>query len=202
MKDSKFVFTAAVEGIVDEAALKRVARDLDIMIPIVHGKQGKSHLHQKRNAFNAAARYSDWIMVVDLNHSADCAPSLRSKWLPTISPKMLFRVAVREIESWLMADREEIARFLGVPLNKVPDNPELIENPKTEMVNLARLSSRRSIRLDMVPREASKRDIGAAYSSRLIEFTSRYWRPMVASKTSNSLESCIARMEAVAKKTS
>lgn len=202
MRDSKVMFTAAVEGIVDEAVLKRIAEDLGAVISTVHGKQGKSYLYQKRNAFNMAANFFDWIMVVDLNHSADCAPLLCSQCLPSLSPKMLFRVAVREIESWLMADREQIAKFLGVPLNKVPDNPELIENPKIEMVNLARLSSRRSIQLDMVPRKESKRSIGAAYSSRLIEFASRYWRPKVASKISNSLKSCIARIEAVAKKSS
>lgn len=195
MRNSNVMLTAAVEGMVDEAVLKRIAKDLGIGLPIVYGKQGKSYLFQKRNAFNAAAIYSNWIMVVDLNHAADCAPTLCSQWLPNPSPKMLLRVAVREIESWLMADRERIACFLGVPLNKVPSNPELVDDPKLEIVNLARLSSSKPIRADMVPRVESERNIGPAYSSRLIEFTSCHWRPEVASRLSDSLKRCIARLE-------
>lgn len=195
MESYPSVFTAAVEGAVDEAVLKRIATYLRFSLGAIHGRNGKDDLYRRREAFNKAANYSHWILLIDLNHSADCAPSLRFGWIPNLSPGMSFRVVVREIESWLMADREQIAKFLEVPLSKVPQNPEQLENPKVEMVNLAKLSTCRAIRLDMVPREKSGRKVGPAYASRLIEFAINHWRPKVASGVSDSLKRCLSRLK-------
>jgi hypothetical protein len=107
---------------------------------------------------------------------------------------MCFRVVVREVEAWLLADRERLASFLGVPISRVPRDPESVDDPKGQMVALARRSLRRDIREDMVPRPQSRREVGPAYSSRLIEFADDVvdgWRPLVAAKSSDSLHRCI-----------
>lgn len=199
MKGNAIVFTAAVEGIVDEVVLSRIVAEAGAVLYSVYGKQGKNHLYQKLNAYNSAAKYSDWIVLVDLDHDADCAPTLFQQWLPSPSPKMIFRIAVREIESWLIADGERLAKFLKVPLTKISDNPEVMGDSKAEMVNLARASSSSSIRKDMIPRQGSGIKIGPAYPSRLIEFATNYWRPKVAAKSSESLRRCITKIENVVK---
>jgi hypothetical protein len=61
-------------------------------------------------------------------------------------------VAVREVEAWLLSDRANLVRFLSVPVSHVSRTPELLDNPKSAMVELARRSRRRDIREDMVPR--------------------------------------------------
>ena len=33
---------------------------------------------------------------------------------------LLFRIAVHEVESWIMADRESFAKFLGISVHKIP----------------------------------------------------------------------------------
>jgi hypothetical protein len=100
---------------------------------------------------------------------------------------MCFRIAVREVESWLLADRESLAAFLGVAESRIPLQPEALANPKETLVNLASSSRRRPIRIDMTPRPASGRSVGPAYTSRLIEYTQSNWRPDIAARHADSL---------------
>ena len=188
------VITGAVEGDVDEAVLRRLVEHVGAAPGPVHGKNGKAHLRQRLNGYNQAARMSPWVVLVDLNHDADCAPPLRASWLPDPAPHMCFRVAVRMVEAWLLADREQLARFLSVAVARVPLNPETVDDPKHTMVELASLSRRREIREDMVPRLGSDRTVGPAYTARLIQFvlgTTAGWRPDVAAESSDSLNRCL-----------
>ena len=174
------------------------------MIPAgIYGKNGKSFLRQRIQSYNQAAFYSPWIILTDLNHDAECAPALRTLWLPDPAPNMFFRIAVREIEAWLLGDQERIAAFLSVALSKIPENPERLDDPKQFMIGLAANSRRREIREDMMPRPGSGRKIGPAYSSRLIEFaTDRQsgWRPEVAARNSDSLNRCLRGLRNLLKK--
>jgi hypothetical protein len=158
------------------------------------GKNGKTHLRQRLSGFNQAARHAPWVVVVDLDHSAECAPPFCRDWLPHPSAHMCFRVAVREIEAWLLADRERLARFLSIASGRVPANPEALDDPKLALVNLARHSRRRDIRDDMVPRPSSGREVGPAYTSRVIEFVESQWRPEVAAHLADSLRRCRLRL--------
>jgi hypothetical protein len=67
--------------------------------------------------------------------------------------------------------------------------PEEIADPKRALVNIARASSSRQIRDDLVPRQGSGRAVGPAYTSRLIEFINAPdgWRPEVAATECSSL---------------
>jgi len=194
MSNAPEVISAAVEGIIDEALVRRLLEHVGAKLGPVYGKIGKHHLLKQLQGYNHAARYSPWVVIVDLDHDADCAPPLRAKWLPSVNPTMCFRIAVREVEAWLMADRERLAAFLRIPVSSVPFAPEEIGNPKETLVNLARKSRLRAIQKDMVPRPESGRQIGPAYPSRLIEFIEskqRGWRPEVAAKSSDSLRRCL-----------
>lgn len=186
--------TAAVEGLVDEAVIRCLVQYVGGQLHRVYGKNGRAHLRQRISGYNNAARFSPWIVIVDLNRDADCAPPLLVQWLPQPAPNMCFRVAVREVEAWLLADRERIARFLSVSVQRVPRAPELIDDPKRLMVQLAASSRRREIREDMVPRPGSGRPIGPAYASRLIEFAEAHWRPRISARSSESLRRCLLRL--------
>ncbi|MDA8051500.1 MAG: hypothetical protein M0002_16115 [Rhodospirillales bacterium] len=179
--------SAAVEGAVDEAVLRRVVAKSGGTLATVYGKQGKHHLRQRIAGYNNAARHAPWIVLVDLDREADCAPPLRQKWLPGPAPHLCFRIAVRAVESWLLADADALAAFLGVARSKVPSQPEALADPKSAMVTLARGSRRRDIREDMVPRPESGRAVGPAYASRLIEFAASHWQPAVAAGRAESL---------------
>ena len=96
-----------------------------------------------------------------------------------------------------MADAESIARYLGVSSNRVPRNPEGLDDPKDAMVNLARHSRRKWVREEMVPDEKSRRRVGPGYPAQLIEYTTTEWRPVVAAQRSESLQraiNCLCRL--------
>jgi hypothetical protein len=101
------VVQAAVEGITDEAVVRRLAEHVGAHVGVVYGKNGKPALRQKMNGYNEAARHAPWIVVADLDRDHDCAPELVSAWVPQPSELMCFRVAVRAVErgSWPMAMR-------------------------------------------------------------------------------------------------
>lgn len=192
------VISAAVEGLIDEAVVKRLITEVGATVGPVYGKQGKKVLRAGINGYNNAARHRPWIVLVDLDQEADCAPNLCRAWISQKSPKLCFRVAVREVEAWLLSDRESIARFLSVPVSRVPIDPESELNPKQTMVNLAAKSKRKSIREDMVPRPGSGRSVGPAYTSRLVEFIQSpeaLWRPNHAANHSQSLQRCMRCLE-------
>jgi len=108
---------------------------------------------------------------------------------------MCLRVAVREVESWLLADREQIARFLSVRLSQIPREPDELEDPKRVLISIAGGSRKREIRQDLVPRPESGRAVGPAYDARLIEFVANCWHPVEAAVNSRSLHRCIAALE-------
>ncbi len=191
------VIAGAVEGMVDEAVLRRLVWHVRGSVKAVYGKNGKTHLRKQLAGYNQAARFSPWLVLVDLDREADCAPLFRAAWLPKPASLMCFRVAVREIEAWLLADRERIATFLGVAVSRVPPDPEAEPDPKRTVVDLARRARRREIREDMAPRPGSGRTVGPAYTSRLIEFASHAtagWRSEIAAKRADSLRRCLMRL--------
>jgi len=59
------------------------------------------------------------ISIGRLARQSSFAPGSRSRG----HPNFLFRVAVREVEAWLLAHREGIARFLGISEHLVPLMP-------------------------------------------------------------------------------
>lgn len=190
------IIQAAVEGITDEAVVQRLVEHVGAHVGAVYGKNGKPTLRQKMNGYNNAARHAPWIVVADLDRDHDCAPELVSAWVPQPSELMCFRVAVRAVEAWLLADGDAVATFLGVARTAIPStSPDDLDDPKRTLVDLARQSRRREIREDMVPRPESGRSVGPAYASRLIEFATSTWRPHVAAERSESLRRAIASLE-------
>lgn len=186
---------AAVEGDLDEAIARKLIERAGGAMGEVYGKNGKPALRKRINGFNNAARspHAPWLVLVDLDKDKDkdCAPALRDDWLRHPAPGLCFRIAVREVEAWLMADAETLAPYLSVSANRISENPESLEKPKDEMVNLARRSRRPAIKRDMVPREGSERRVGIAYTSRLIEYVRDKWRIETAAKRSESLRRAI-----------
>ncbi len=182
-------FTAAVEGPVDEVALRRIAESVGTDVGTVYVAEGKGKLVKRLLGFNAAAQYAPWIVLIDLN-SAECAPALLTAILPDPSGGMTCRVAVRAIEAWLLGDAEHLAAFLGVAPSRLPADPDALPDPKQTLVNLAAASRRRAIREDITPRLGSRRAVGPNYAGRLIEFITNEevgWRPAVAADRSDSL---------------
>jgi hypothetical protein len=181
----------AVEGDLDEAVLKKVLASIGIEVASVYGKQGKDNLRINIQRYNQAAHHGRWVILVDLNNDAECPPPFIDSWLPARNQNLQLRIAVRAVETWLLAQRNEIARFLSVPEQRIPMYPENEEKPKTTLINVARHSRSKTIREDIVPSEASTASQGPGYTTRMIEFTMKYWNPERAASNAPSLERSI-----------
>ena len=183
-----------VEGDVDEAVVCRVCDHVGVPVAAVYGKRGKDHIIDRLHNYNQAANFSPWLVVVDLDHDSDCAPDFVKAKLGTPSHGMCFRIAVRAIESWLLADAEQLAAFLHTRPTRFPTNPDHENDPKLTLIQLARRSTRKAIRNDMVPRTGSGRQVGIGYVGLITEFVTEKdvgWRPEVAMEHSDSLRRCI-----------
>ena len=192
---------AAVEGPTDEAVVRRLLVECGLPEPRVYGRQGRAAIRKSLEGYNAAAKLSPWVVLVDLDTDAECVPTLVADWLPSPSVPMCFRVAVREVEAWLLADAKRLSAFLSVSPARLPHAPDTVEHPKEFVVNLARRSRQRAVREDMVPRPPSGRSVGPAYGSRLSEFVTEGrvgWRPDVAAQASPSLRSCLRALRRLA----
>jgi hypothetical protein len=124
-----------VEGDTDEVIIRRVLEHVGLTCGIVYGKQGKSDLLKRLPNYNKAAHYALWLAVVDLDQDARCAPNFVHRILPEPASRMCFRVAVRAVEAWLLADAEHLAAYLGVSATKIPHSPDSEVDPKTTLIN-------------------------------------------------------------------
>jgi hypothetical protein len=188
------VVTAAVEGDLDEAVVHRLAQSAGAVLGEVYGGgRGKGWIKERIQSYNQAARHHRWLVLVDLDRD-QCPIALRELWLPQPAPLMCFRVAVRAVEAWLLADREAIASFIAVEISRIPNFPETEPDPKRTLVNLARESRSLWIRKALIPRPGSQAKVGPAYSSSMKEYVKDHWRPEIAARSSNSLKRCLARL--------
>lgn len=181
----------AVEGELDEAVLKKVLTSVDIEVVNVYGKRGKNNLKENVPRYNQAAQYGRWVILVDLNNDAECPPPFINSWLPLRNQNLQLRIAVRAVESWLLAERDEMARFLAVSKQRIPLYPENEDKPKRILISIARHSRSKTIRTDIVPADVSTAIQGPGYTTRLIEFTKKYWNPERAASNAPSLERSI-----------
>ena len=186
---------ALLEGDTDVPIVERLLEFVGLQLGTVYGLRGKNWIDARLRNYNRAALYGRWFVLRDLNGDADCAPSLIRTVLPEPATGMCFRVAVRTAESWLLADRQSAAKFLGVGVSTIPNEPDSLPNPKQTLVNLARRSRRRAIREDMVPVRGTSSRVGPGYSSRIIEFATNLWRPGIAVERSPSLSRCVAALQ-------
>ncbi len=187
-----------VEGPTDEVVLRRILGHLQVEADRSFGLRGRPDLLINLPRYNAAAQFDAFVALVDFDSEPDCVGAFVSARLPNPSALMRFRIAVRAIEAWLMADREGLADYLSVSVVRIPLYPDTVQSPKTEMVNIARHSRKRLIRTAMVPREGSGTAVGPAYASMLIEFASTWWDIHEAAPNSPSLFRSIAAISTLA----
>jgi len=188
-----------VEGTLDLSISKRLLRHTGLIPGRVFGQTGKTDVVSRLPRYNAAARYSPWFALCDLNGDAECAPLYKTQVLPNPSPWMVFRIAVREVEAWLLADRKNFSAFLGVRMADLPMRAERVHNPKETVVRIARRSRYRRIREEIIPRAGSGATVGPGYTGTLAEFVGHpeqvRWDPAEAASRAPSLSSCLSALE-------
>lgn len=194
----------AVEDALSEAVLRRALADRPVRYEVgaVYSHGGSGYLRKQATAFNNAAKAGPFILLTDLDQHG-CPPELVTTWLAG-RPKhnsFLFRVAVREVESWLLGDMAHLKSFLhlkGVPAAAAP---EALLDPKQTLLRLSLRSRVRRIREAIVWRDDKSGRLfqGPDYNGVLAEFVTKHWKPSVARSACPSLGrlfSALQRLEA------
>jgi hypothetical protein len=184
---------AVVEDVLQEAILHKLLNHYrpDISLIGVSGKRGNNYIRQSIRGFNEASQFLPHIVLTDLDRIV-CAPQLISDWIDfEISSQVLFRVAEKEIDAWILSDREEFAKFLGVPCNKIPVDTQELADPKQYIINLARRSRKKIIK-DIIPSGLGTQ--GPGYNLLLQDFVINAWNPDRASENNLSLQKAIIRL--------
>lgn len=155
---------------------------------------GFGYIKSKINGFNQASVVTPFLVLTDLDNGI-CPSKLIGAWFKgPMHKNMLFRIAVKEVEAWLMADREGLSTFFGISRTLVPSSPESINDPKNTLISLARRSRKRVIREDIVPINETA-SIGPNYNGRLMQFVFGSWDLDNAMGNSRSLTKAIKKLE-------
>jgi hypothetical protein len=121
-----------------------------------------------------------------------CALLLRRQWLGGKAPdRFHLRLAVPEVESWVMADREALANFFRLSEPLIPDRPDELPDAKQALLNLAKRSRYQPVCQEIVTRTGNP---GTGYNVHLRTFVLQYWQPRRAQAHSPSLARAIRRL--------
>lgn len=179
--------TLAVEDELSEQIALRLAKEVELPIELVLRRGGNGYLKSKIANFCEMARQGPVILITDLDTIAT-VEELKSEWLNKVKvPKLLlFHVAVREAESWLLADHGGMKKLMGKNVNKFPPTPDDLQDPKAHLLKLAESASR-DVREDLIVERGSISSQGLGYNKRLVEFVRAVWSPSSAEDRSPSL---------------
>jgi len=100
---------------------------------------------------------------------------------------------VREVEAWIMADREAFSDFLGIPVKNITDSPESLSDPKDYLLNILRKKAKTRKIKDMIPRGSAH--IGPMYNEVICEFINNKWSVERACKNAPSLLGSVSALE-------
>ncbi len=150
---------------------------------------GNGYLRAKIDGFNQASKYMPFLVLTDLDSTYNCPIELRNDWLPLNKQhsNLLFRIAVKEVESWVLAHRNAFSKFLGITKDLIPIKVDELRDPKQTLINLAKRCRYREIREGIIPRLNSTAKQGPDYNGQLVRFVEKNWNVNQAKINSPSL---------------
>ncbi|MCK9215302.1 MAG: hypothetical protein WBI05_13655 [Rhodoferax sp.] len=187
----------ATEDQLSEAIALRLIADIPTPHFIQHklGKTGRGYLKSKMNSWYQMAQHQVMVVLTDLDR-ANCLVEFRDQWLVTAPPQnLLLRIAVREVESWVLADHVAMRALIGVK-GVLPAAPDELADPKQSLLKLAR-SAPKDIRADLLKTIGGNLTQGLGYNARLTAWVNSEWSPQRAAERSPSLARARSRLNDV-----
>jgi Domain of unknown function (DUF4276) len=161
-------------------------------------RDGFGYLRSRMDSWCQLARDQALFLLTDLDRKV-CPKELIDDWFRdrACPPNFLFRVAVREVEAWLLADHLGMRTLIGSK-GKLPEAPDEIPDPKLVLLGLARLASR-TVREDLVRLDGNALRQGVGYNALLCEWVQSSWSPERAAQRSPSLGRTRVRLAELAR---
>ena len=158
--------------------------------------KGSGNIRSRIKNYNRVAKSNPVMVLTDLDQEP-CPSELIQSWFKSTEkhPNFIFRIAVREIETWLMADSETFSDYTGIVRSKIILPVDTIPDPKMLLLNLITKSKKKEIREGLSPRSKSTARVGPLYNQILQEYIEKFWRVKKAAEYSKSLERAIRRLK-------
>lgn len=190
---SIFVF---VEDILSDAVVRELLRRSKNSFEVESFiTNGCDKIKKKIKGINESAQGMPFLVLTDLD-AGECAPTLINKWLTEpCHPNLIFRVAVREVESWIMADVEGFSRFINVSRSLFPQDMDSLDDPKQFLIQMARKSRKKRLREAIVPRPGISARVGPDYNGALVSFIFEEWDIGRAVQRSDSLKRAVSAID-------
>lgn len=194
--------TVATEDEVSEAVALRLLGEHPSTLVLIDPplrRGGFGYLKANLDKFSAIARRQPVLLLTDLDRKA-CAPAFIADWMGAkpLPPHLLFRVAVREVEAWLLADTEGLRAFLSLASARFPSRPEERLDPKADLVQICQKVKPKSLREELVPEKGSTAKVGVGYNLHMTRFVRDHWSPARAAENAPSLARARRRLAELA----
>ena len=190
-------FVLATEDALSEAVGRRLIREhSNAVVGLPLRENGFGYLRRSIGKFTQLARTSPILLLTDLDRKP-CPGAMIREWVGDnpLPSEFLFRVVVRSVESWIMADAVEFAAFLCVSAARIPRDPETLLDPKRSLLQVA-LRANRDVRADIVRQRGENLTPGTGYNTRLTSLVASQWCPDRAAQRSPSLDRARRRLAA------
>lgn len=187
----------ATEDALSEAIALRLIADIPTPHVVQHslGKKGNGYLRSKMESWYQMAQHQVMLVLTDLDR-ANCLLEFRDQWLTADLPQnLLLRIAVREVESWVLADHVAMRVLIGKK-GVLPAAPDDLPDPKQSLLKLAKAAPK-LIRDDLLKTIDGNLAQGLGYNARLTEWVHTEWSPQRASERSPSLARARLRLTEV-----
>ena len=150
-------------------------------------RNGSGYLKSKVESWRQLAGQQVVLLLTDLDQ-IDCPVALRNEWLGTrpVPDRLLLRIAVREIESWVLADHDAMRKLIG-DRGKLPPAPDELGDPKAFLLNMVRKYAPRDVKQDLLAERGAMASQGVGYNHRLVAWVKSDWSPDRAAARSPSL---------------
>ena len=178
----------ATEDELSEAIALRLISEVQQPHEVTHKlrRGGFGYLRSRMDNWCQMAEQQVMLVLTDLDR-ANCLVEFRDQWLADrpLPASLVFRIAVREVESWVLADHQAMRELVGKK-GVLPPQPDALPDPKQALLGLGQTAPK-SVRDDLIKTIDGQLRQGVGYNARLTHWINTVWSPERAAERSPSL---------------
>lgn len=189
----------ATEDELSEAIALRLISELQRPLHVTHKlrRGGFGYLRSKMDSWSKMAEHQIMFVLTDLDR-ANCLVEFRDQWQGgrPLPASLVFRIAVKEVESWALADHQAMRELVGRK-GVLPTEPDALPDPKQAMLGLGKTAPK-SVRDDLIKTIDGQLRQGVGYNALLTHWINTVWSPERAAERSPSLARARVRLREAA----
>ena len=189
----------ATEDELSEAIALRLISEVQQPHEVAHKlrRGGFGYLRSRMDSWCQMAEHQVMVVLTDLDR-ANCLVEFRDQWLADrpLPASLVFRIAVREVESWVLADHQAMRELVGKK-GVLPPQPDTLPDPKQALLGLGKTAPK-SVRDDLIKTIDGQLRQGVGYNARLTHWINTVWSPARAAERSPSLARARIRIQEAA----